>query len=337
MQQSNAKKFAISLLLTLALIIPAQAAEIGSLIPIGHTVGIQLHAAGVLVTGVDAVQTPEGEACPARDAGITEGDLIVRVNGTAVDTGDALQKQVALSAGQPLTLELTRDGESRTVTVSPCRDADGVYRLGVIVRDGMAGIGTLTYVDPETGSYGALGHGVCDSDTGVLLPLGEGTLLHSLVGAVQRGQSGRPGALQGEFPAGSAVGTVEENTESGIFGTVTDASVYQPLDAVPVADAAEIHTGAAEILSNVEGDTVQSYSVEVIKVYPADDAYGRSMMLRVTDPDLLDKTGGIVQGMSGSPVLQDGRLIGAVTHVLVDDPTCGYAISIERMLEEMTN
>ena len=212
-----------------------------------------------------------------------------------------------------------------------------MYRLGVIVRDGMAGIGTLTYVDPETGSYGALGHGVCDSDTGVLLPLGEGTLLHSLVGAVQRGQSGRPGALQGEFPAGSAVGTVDENTESGIFGTVTDASVYQPLDAVPVADAADIHTGAAEILSNVEGDTVQSYSVEVIKVYPADDAYGRSMMLRVTDPDLLDKTGGIVQGMSGSPVLQDGKLIGAVTHVLVDDPTCGYAISIERMLEEMTN
>ena len=337
MQQSNAKKFAISLLLTLALIVPAQAAEIGSLIPIGHTVGIQLHAAGVLVTGVNAVQTPEGEACPARDAGITEGDLIVRVNGTAVDTGDALQKQVALSAGQPLTLELTRDGESRTVTASPCRDADGVYRLGVIVRDGMAGIGTLTYVDPETGSYGALGHGVCDSDTGVLLPLGEGTLLRSLVGAVQRGQSGRPGALQGEFPAGSAVGTVEENTESGIFGTVTDASVYQPLDAVPVADAADIYTGAAEILSNVEGDTVQSYSVEVVKVYPADDAYGRSMMLRVTDPDLLEKTGGIVQGMSGSPVLQDGRLIGAVTHVLVDDPTCGYAISIERMLEEMTN
>ncbi len=337
MQQSNAKKFAISLLLTLALIVPAQAAEIGSLIPIGHTVGIQLHAAGVLVTGVDAVQTPEGEACPAQDAGITEGDLIVRVNGTAVDTGDALQKQVALSAGQPLTIELTRDGESRTVTVSPCRDADGVYRLGVIVRDGMAGIGTLTYVDPETGSYGALGHGVCDSDTGVLLPLGEGTLLHSLVGAVQRGQSGRPGALQGEFPAGSAVGTVDENTENGIFGTVTDASVYQPLDAVPVADAADIRTGAAEILSNVEGDTVQSYSVEVVKVYPADDAYGRSMMLRVTDPDLLDKTGGIVQGMSGSPVLQDGRLIGAVTHVLVDDPTCGYAISIERMLEEMTN
>ena len=150
---------------------------------------------------------------------------------------------------------------------------------------------------------------------------------------LRRGRDG----VEPEFPAGSAVGTVEENTESGIFGTVTDASVYQPLDAVPVADAADIHTGAAEILSNVEGDTVQSYSVEVIKVYPADDAYGRSMLLRVTDPDLLDKTGGIVQGMSGSPVLQDGKLIGAVTHVLVDDPTCGYAISIERMLEEMTN
>ena len=337
MQQKNAKKIAVSLILTFAMLVSAQAAEISSLIPIGHTVGIQMSAEGVLVVRLDDVQTENGAICPARDAGVQEGDLIVGVNGEQISANDDLQKQIALSGGQPVELELVRDGAHQNVTVTPSQDEDGAYRIGILARDSMAGIGTLTYVDPETGEYGSLGHGICDSETGVLMPLKEGSLIYSVVGSVQRGEAGEPGALQGEFTADSTLGTVEENTDSGIFGTMTDASLYSSLEAVPVADADEIRTGDAEILTNVEGDAVEKYSVEVIKVYPADDAYGRSMMLRVTDPDLLEKTGGIVQGMSGSPVLQDGRLIGAVTHVLVDDPTCGYAISIERMLEEMTN
>ena len=337
MHQSKAKKIAISLLLTLAMLVSAQAAEISSLIPIGHTVGIQMSAEGVLVVQLSDVQTTDGALCPARDAGVAEGDMIVRVNGTQVSSNDDLQEQIALSGGQPVELELVRDGVSQTVTVAPCADEDGVYRIGVLARDSMAGIGTLTYVDPETGEYGSLGHGICDSETGVLLPLKEGSLLYSVVGSVQRGEAGEPGALQGEFVTDSALGTVEENTESGIFGTMTDSSLYASLESVPVASDDEIQTGDAEILSNVEGDTVERYSVQVVKVYPADDEYGRGMMLRVTDQELLDKTGGIVQGMSGSPVLQNGKIIGAVTHVLVNDPTCGYAISIGRMLEEMTN
>lgn len=337
MHQSKAKKIAISLLLTFAMLVSAQAAEISSLIPIGHTVGIQMSAEGVLVVQLDDVQTADGAVCPARDAGVAEGDMIVRVNGTQVSSNDDLQEQIALSDGQPVELELVRDGASQTVTVAPCADEDGVYRIGVLARDSMAGIGTLTYVDPETGEYGSLGHGICDSETGVLLPLKEGSLLYSVVGSVQRGEAGEPGALQGEFVTDSALGTVEENTESGIFGTMTDSSLYASLESVPVASDDEIQTGDAEILSNVEGDTVERYSVQVVKVYPADDEYGRGMMLRVTDQELLDKTGGIVQGMSGSPVLQNGKIIGAVTHVLVNDPTCGYAISIGRMLEEMTN
>ena len=337
MQQSKAKKIAISLLLTLAMPVSAQAAEISSLIPIGHTVGIQMSAEGVLVVHLRAVQTPEGEAWPARDAGVSEGDTIVSVSGTEVSSNDDLQKQIALSGGQPVELELVRDGAHQNVTVTPSQDEDGAYRIGILARDSMAGIGTLTYVDPETGEYGSLGHGICDSETGVLMPLKEGSLIYSVVGSVQRGEAGEPGALQGEFTADSTLGTVEENTESGIFGTMTDASLYSSLEAVPVADADEIRTGDAEILTNVEGDAVEKYSVQVVKVYPEDDEYGRGMMIRVTDQELLDKTGGIVQGMSGSPVLQNGKIIGAVTHVLVNDPTCGYAISIERMLEEMTN
>ena len=337
MQQKNAKKIAVSLILTFAMLVSAQAAEISSLIPIGHTVGIQMSAEGVLVVRLDDVQTENGAICPARDAGVQEGDLIVGVNGEQISANDDLQKQIALSGGQPVELTLESDGSSRTVTVTPCADSDGVYRIGVLARDGMAGIGTLTYVDPETGAYGSLGHGICDSETGVLIPLRDGSLVQSSVGSVQRGQVGEPGALQGEFASDSEIGTVEENTESGIFGTLTDSSIYDSLESVPVASADEIEVGDAEILTNVEGDTVEKYSVQVVKIYPEDDEYGRGMMLRVTDPELLEKTGGIVQGMSGSPVLQNGKLIGAVTHVLVNDPTCGYAIGIERMIEEMEN
>ena len=337
MHQSKAKKIAISLLLTLAMLVSAQAAEISSLIPIGHTVGIKMSAEGVLVVQLSDVQTGDGAVCPARDAGIAEGDMIVSVNGASISSNDDLQKQIALSGGQPVELEVVRDGASQTITATPCADEDGVYRIGVLARDSMAGIGTLTYVDPETGAYGSLGHGICDSETGVLMPLKEGSLIYSIVGSVQRGEGGGAGGLPGDFTPEGTLGTVEENTESGIFGTMTDSSLYASLESVPVASEDEIQVGDAEILTNVEGDVVEKYSVQVVKVYPADDKYGRGMMLRVTDPELLEKTGGIVQGMSGSPVLQNGKIIGAVTHVLVNDPTCGYAINIERMLEEMTN
>ena len=297
MHQSKAKKIAISLLLTLAMLVSAQAAEISSLIPIGHTVGIKMSAEGVLVVQLSDVQTGDGAVCPARDAGIAEGDMIVSVNGASISSNDDLQKQIALSGGQPVELEVVRDGASQTITATPCADEDGVYRIGVLARDSMAGIGTLTYVDPETGAYGSLGHGICDSETGVLMPLKEGSLIYSIVGSVQRGEVGEPGALQGEFTTDGTLGTVEENTESGIFGTMTDSSLYASLESVPVASEDETQVGDAEILTNVEGDVVEKYSVQVIKVYPADDKYGRGMMLPVTDQELLDKTGGIVQGM----------------------------------------
>ena len=337
MQHQKSKKCAISLLLPLVLLFSAQAADIAEVIPIGRAVGIQMSAQGVLVVRLDDVQTAQGAVCPARDAGMEEGDVIVRIGQTSVDSNDDLQTQVARSGGKPLAVEAERDGQTVTFSVTPVRDSSGAFRLGILARDSMAGIGTLTYVDPETGACGALGHGVCDSDTGVLLPLQQGSLIRAAVGSVQRGKVGEPGALQGDFSASAPIGTVSENTDSGIFGTLTDSAVYSSLPAVPAASADEIRTGEAEILSNIEGDSVQRYSVQIVKVYPADDEYGRGMMLRVTDPALLEKTGGIVQGMSGSPVLQNGKLIGAVTHVLVNDPTCGYAIGIEKMLREMTN
>lgn len=330
----------LALLLVCGGLFPKAAAtsttEITSLIPIGHTVGIKMSAEGVLVVRLNEVKTPEGTACPAREAGLEEGDMILSISGVEVDSNDTLQKQIALSEGQAVEILVLRDGTEQTITAQPCADESGVYRIGVLARDSMAGIGTLTYVDPETGAYGSLGHGICESETGVLMPLKDGSLLYSVVSSVQSGQPGEPGALQGEFSE-QELGTITENTESGIFGVLLDDSLYDTLESIPVAGENEVKTGDATILANIAGDTVQEYSVQIMKVYPSNDEYGRSMMLRVTDEELLSQTGGIVQGMSGSPVLQDGKIVGAITHVLVNDPACGYAISIQRMIQEMIN
>ena len=333
MQKNHAKRTVLALFLLFAVTVSAQAAKIAEVIPIGHTVGIKMQAEGVLIVQLTEVQGADGTHSPAKEAGVQEGDVLCRAGETALHSNDDLQKQVALSAGQPIKLTLERGDAEKSVTVTPCRDKTGAYRIGVLARDSLAGIGTLTYVDPQTGAFGSLGHGICDSETGVLLPLQEGTIIHSTVSSVQRGKAGEPGSLQGEFSTEKSLGTVAQNTESGIFGTMTDDSLYSELQCVPVASADEIKIGDAEILSNVDGDSVQRYSVQIVKLYPANDEYGRSMMLRVTDSQLAEKTGGIVQGMSGSPILQNGKLIGAVTHVLVDNPMEGYGISMEKMLK----
>ena len=316
MQKNHAKRTALALFLLFAVTVSAQAAKIAEVIPIGHTVGIKMQAEGVLIVQLTEVQGADGTHSPAKEAGVQEGDVLCRAGETALHSNDDLQKQVALSAGQPIKLTLERGDAEKSVTVTPCRDKTGAYRIGVLARDSLAGIGTLTYVDPQTGAFGSLGHGICDSETGVLLPLQEGTIIHSTVSSVQRGKAGEPGSLQGEF------------------GTITDDSLYSELQCVPVASADEIKIGDAEILSNVDGDSVQRYSVQIVKLYPANDEYGRSMMLRVTDSQLAEKTGGIVQGMSGSPILQNGKLIGAVTHVLVDNPMEGYGISMQKLQKQ---
>lgn len=319
----------------LALTVAAAAAE--EVIPMGRTVGIRMTSDCVLVTRLTSVETIEGTVSPAQSAGVREGDLIREIGGERIASNDELQKAVSLSGGQPLSVLCEQDGQARELTVVPARDRDGIYRIGVIARDSIAGIGTVTYVDPATGDYGSLGHGICDAETGVLIPLGSGGLMESSVESVQRGSAGDPGALQGEFHPEHEVGTVRENTETGIFGQFTDPEYYESLDAMPVAHADEVRLGKAEILSNVSGQDVERYDVEIIKIFDEENAYGRSMMVRVTDESLLETTGGIVQGMSGSPLLQNGKLVGAVTHVLVNDPTRGYAVMIDAMLEEMEN
>lgn len=312
-----------------ALSVPALAD--GALIPMGETVGIQISVDGVLVVDTSEIETETGTASPAREAGLRAGDVILEVNGGEIKSAAELVKAVEESAPDPASLTVMRDGRRQSFSVTPAAGADGEPRLGLWLRDGVSGIGTVTYVDPETGAFGALGHGINDMQTGTLLPVEEGSVCRAQIVDITRGQAGVPGELAGSFYAGDVLGRIEDNTDQGIFGTMQCdlASLGQ---ALPVARPSEVESGPATILACVSGGQVREYDVEISRtgIGCGED---RDLMVRVTDPELLDLTGGIVQGMSGSPILQNGKLVGAVTHVLVSDATRGYGILAEHMLE----
>lgn len=304
----------------LALALCCQTAAAGrALVPGGYTVGIKLYAEGLMVTEVES-------GTPAQQAGIRKGDVIIAADGKKTDSAQALLGSIQKS--EPIVVRVERGGREAEFLVTPEKTPSG-YRLGVLVRDHIAGIGTVTYYDPETGSYGALGHGVSSLDGTQLLMMQSGYLVRSSVAEVRTGTRGAPGELHGIFDVTDAVGTVEKNTSCGIFGTLAQPA---PGIAVETASRSQITVGPAEILSNVEGEQVQRFSIRIDRIDP-DAKNGRNLLITVTDEALLAKTGGIVQGMSGSPILQNGRLVGVVTHVLVNDPTSGYGIFIENMLD----
>ena len=316
--------FSLSLCAQSAWAAPAASAE-RTVIPLGKAVGIKLFAAGVLVVGLADGDTP------ARTCGLRQGDIITAMDGTAIDSTEQVQSLLAEAAGQETTLTVRRG--SSTLALSACArpSAGGAWQLGAWIRDSMAGIGTLTYYDPATGQYGALGHGITDVDTAQLMSLGSGSIMETTVKAVKKGEKGDPGELKGDFTVQRDVGTVTVNSDGGIFGTVSDASFPAQGEAVPVASADEVTTGRAVIRTTVCGDEIREYEVQIVKVYRDEDST-RNLLLRITDPELLQTTGGIVQGMSGSPILQNGKLVGAVTHVMVNDPAQGYGIFAENML-----
>ena len=288
------------------------------LIPGGSTVGIKLYTEGLLVTAVE-------KNSPAAAAGIRKGDTILYVNGHNKIDGDALRQEV--QRGNGIVLTVSRGDGQAEFFLNPQQTADG-WKLGLYLRDNVAGIGTVTYYDPLTGNYGALGHGVTDPGGTSLLRIRGGVLVPSSVAEVQKGKSGAPGQLRGQFDVTQIFGCVRDNHDCGIFGYFDHAPGGE---AMKVAAADEVHTGAAEIYANVSGTAVCAYTVEIERIDP-DASGGRNYFLRVTDEDLLRQTGGIVQGMSGSPIVQDGKLVGAVTHVLVNDPTAGYGLFIGTML-----
>ena len=301
-----------------------------TLIPVGETVGIQIEMQGILVAGVTPVETAEGQKNPAESAGLKAGDVIAAVNGQSVDDAAGLIKALESCGGQSVELTVRRDGRDMRVHVCPAQDVNGGWRLGLWLRDGVAGIGTVTYLDPDTGAFGALGHGVNDTDTGVLVPVGSGQVCKAQIVDVKRGAAGAPGELAGSFDAGDVIGCINSNTPCGIFGVVK-GGLDTVCPALPVGTPADVQRGPATILACVAGRQIEEYDVEIARTGMASGT-GRDLTVHVTDPELLARTGGIVQGMSGSPIIQDGKLVGAVTHVLVNDPTRGYGIFINTML-----
>jgi len=301
-------------------------------IPLGRTVGIKLFSDGVLVVGLSDVQTEEKTVSPAKDMGLKVGDVITHVNDREVDTIEQMQTAIQTLAGDRMTLKVMRKDKQLQLCGAAVCNGKGTYQLGTWIRDSMAGIGTMTFYDPDSKVFGALGHGVNDADTAQLMTMQSGSIMYSEVSDVKKGLSGAPGELHGSFDLQRDMGQLYANTHGGIFGVLRD-DIPEAGHPMEIARKGQIKTGAATILSNVAGDQVKEYQVEIMHVYPEVEGEMRNMMIKVTDPELLEQTGGIVQGMSGSPILQNGRLVGAVTHVLVNDPTRGYGIFIENMLE----
>lgn len=297
-----------------------------SLVPVGEAVGIAVRTDGVMVSELSEFETGSGKVSPARDAGLLPGDVITAIDNREFDSAAGMSELLA-NSGETVTVTYTRGDETRSASLKPYRDGDGAY-LGVWVRDSLTGIGTVTYYDPASGEYGALGHSISDSATGTLVPVGEGEILDAEVTGVTKSRAGSPGQLGGSFDFSHVLGTINENCGVGIFGKAAgELCGFEP---VPVAPSSEVRPGKAQILSDASGQR-RTYNVEITRVYRGNED-GRDMMLKVTDPDLLALTGGIVQGMSGSPILQDGKLIGAVTHVLINDPQKGYGVFLENML-----
>lgn len=297
----------------------------------GTPFGIKMFAEGATVVGFTDLPAPGGGANPAKSAGLKIGDRIFSIDGIAThgnqDVADALQE----AAGRPVEVIYQRGEERRTTTLEPMQDEEsGTWRAGMWVRDSSAGIGTLTFVDNSTGMYGGLGHPISDADTGQSIALRSGEIAPVTITGYEKGEAGVPGELKGRFTSQIDMGDILANGATGVYGSIR--GLHSGQDMV-VAQAQQVRCGPARILTTLEGTTPQWYDVEIERVSLSQEDPNRNMVIRVTDPQLLSSTGGIVQGMSGSPIEQDGKLVGAVTHVLVNDPTRGYGIFAQTMLE----
>ncbi|MFT8890000.1 MAG: SpoIVB peptidase [Ethanoligenens sp.] len=298
--------------------------------PDGEPFGIKLYTEGVMVIGVADVDTAAGKESPASAAGIRKGDILIAINGKTVNSNNEVADRFAKSDGVDCTLCMRRNGVAFQTRLKPLRSvADGQYKAGLWVRDSTAGIGTITYYDPKSGVYGGLGHAVCDVDTGKMLPLLEGEAVGSTITGVEKGTKGRTGELVGTL-ADARLGSLLINGNTGVYGVLTQQRAGKKY---PVAMRQQVHTGKAVLLATLDTSGPHAYTVQIEQVRYGSSSAEHNMVVRVTDPALIARTGGIVQGMSGSPLLQDGMFVGAVTHVFVNNPEKGYAIFAENMMQ----
>ncbi|MCL1632579.1 SpoIVB peptidase [Sporolactobacillus sp. CPB3-1] len=310
------------------------------LIPGGQSIGVQLNTKGVLVVGYHLILTEKGDASPGESAGIRIGDVITKINGQNMGSiTDVRQIMRRAEAGRPLQVTVLRQREIVVKQLKPILNKrNGHYQLGLFIRDSASGIGTMTFYDPNTGIYGALGHVISDRDTGQPLMVKDGHIVRSIVQAIDRGQEGKPGEKIAFFPEHAVgIGSVIKNTPFGIYGKMgksymTRSDIFKkPL---PIATASQVKEGPAKILTVLNGNKVEAFNIRILNSIPQKHPETKGLVIKITDSRLLKTTGGIIQGMSGSPIIQDGRLVGAVTHVFVNDPTSGYGVHIEWMIDE---
>ena len=320
----------LALLFASSDIINASAYSPDGLVPMGSAIGINISLDGVAVVSV--TDTKNG-ASPAKLAGICAGDIITEINGTEITCIDDIKNITAGCGGRMLNVVVLRGGKECHFQIEPCLNDSGEYEIGVWLRDSMSGLGTMTFYDPDTGVFGALGHGISDSESGTLAPLESGVLIDADVTEVVAGRPGFPGQLRGKLDFSTQLGVIATNTENGIFGTLNNVQADES-EEIPLCSNGDIKVGKATVLCDI-GDGTQQYEIEISRLYLGDGFSRKNMLVTVTDERLLETTGGIVQGMSGSPIIQDGKLAGAVTHVLINDPTKGYGITIGNMLSAM--
>ncbi|MFT8317428.1 MAG: SpoIVB peptidase [Sporolactobacillus sp.] len=310
------------------------------LVPGGESIGVKVNTKGVLVVGYHLIDGNRGQSSPGESAGIRIGDVITRINNQPVRNINDVRHLISdvTKMERPLKLDVLRQKTKMTKELVPMQNrGDRQYQLGLYIRDSASGIGTMTFYDPKTKSYGALGHVISDRDTGQPILVKQGKIVRSSVQAIDKGAEGKPGEKIAFFPNNAqSIGTVDKNTPFGIYGHIglEKGASFLAGKPMPIALAEQVHEGPAQILTVLSGDQVQTFDIQILNSIPQKYPATKGLVIKITDPKLLKATGGIIQGMSGSPIIQNGKLVGAVTHVFVNDPTCGYGVHVEWMLHE---
>ena len=307
-------------------------------IPSGEAIGLRLYTSGVLVVGMSEIQGQDNNNyTPYKNSGIKEGDMITKVDDESVTCTSDLITKVNESNGNAVKITYVRDGSDYNTEITPTKTSDNEYKLGLWVRDAASGVGTITFYDPKTGDFGALGHGILDIDTEELIDIARGDIVTSKIVSIIKGERGKPGELQGSIDNGKIIGEVYKNTNFGIYGKLnnTDSLKQENNKVMEVMPRDEVKEGKATILCTLDDNKQEEYEIEIEKVYTSTNRTNKNMIIKVTDQRLLDKTGGIIQGMSGSPIIQNGKFVGAVTHVMVNNPEKGYGIFADTMLKQM--
>lgn len=305
---------------------------------LGNIAGVKLYTSGILVVGMSEIEGMDNmKHKPYENSGIEEGDSIISIDNTKISTTQDLIDTVNASSGKDLAIEYVHNNATATCSITPVKTSNNEYKLGLWVRDSAAGVGTVTFYDSSTKSFGALGHGITDIDTEELINIESGEFITTQILNIKKGENGNPGRIQGTIDNQTNIGSIYKNTKFGIYGKVSNPSALH-IDSSKKMDVAlreEIKEGPATILCNLDGTFPKEYSIKIERIYRENNYDNKSMKIKVTDEDLLSKTGGIIQGMSGSPIIQNGKFVGAVTHVLVNKPTEGYAVFGDIMLKQI--